>query len=484
MSLDRKSGSPLYRILSTAVKQCILEQRLAPGAALPSARQLAKQYHLSVSTALRAYEELASQGYVVTSPKSGSRVADNFDGHKQRTPKSSAAGQTPSGLLREAPLSVYGQRLLFAEQLTAAPPEAGVSIPGADLLPTSVWQKLLTKYQDCYEHETALYDYTGECFGHRPLREAIADFLKRSRGIRCNIEQIVVTSAVRLDLACRILLDVGDRVAIENPSFPAARKVLLSHGAELQAINADSDGLNPEPLFASPNNRFRMLYLCPSHQDPSGVALSLERRHLILKWSQRTDTIIWENDFDCNYYYTETPLPAMHSLVENDTVIYSGSFWLSLGPLASSGFLVVPQRYVKPFQSLLSAVQSERPVLENYALTEFISEGHLERRIHKQRTLYAKRRQALMYELTLALRQLVTFKASSGLHILIQFDPGLAEQKIVACAREAGFALMPTQSYYMNDHPPNEFIIPFADFDEKTISSVAKHFAALLLGVG
>ncbi|MDR3612969.1 MAG: PLP-dependent aminotransferase family protein [Candidatus Obscuribacterales bacterium] len=482
MTFKRKPGTPLYRILSEAVKQSILERKLAPGISLPSARELANQYQLSISTVIRAYEDLSSQGFVVTSPKSGTRVADKFNSQAKSATANSPGNEKTSPSFREPKLSSFGQQLLSSELLTASPQEAGISIPGANLLPTSVWQRLLSKHQNCYSHEKAIYDYSADPFGHAPLRAAIAEYLKRSRGIHCTLEQIVVTAAVRLDLVCRVLVDTGDNIAIENPCFPAARKVFLSHGAEIHPIHADDEGLNPTALFTS-NNKYQMLYLSPSHQDPSGVALTLERRLGILDWSQRTDTIIFENDLDCNYYYSGTPLPAIQSLRENDTVIYSGSFWLTLGPLASSGFLVLPQRYIPAMRSLLSTVQSERPVLENYALTEFIAEGYLERYIHKQRTLFSKIRQTLIYELTLALRQLVEFKESSGMHMLLQFAPNLTEKTLLDCATEAGLTLKPTRPYYVNEYPVNEFVVPFAQLDAKTIPSIVKIFSSKLLAI-
>jgi GntR family transcriptional regulator/MocR family aminotransferase len=480
LTLKRKPGVPLYAVLAEAVKQSMLEHELKSGDPLPSARELAKQYHLSTSTALRAYEALSSQGYVETSPKSATRVSNKFVVQSKNI--SQPEGETTSMPLREPELSAYAQRLLSSGDTTAAPQEAGISIPGADLLPTSVWQRLLSKHQNCYSHERMLYDYSADPFGHAPLRQAIADYLKRTRGIHCTLEQIAVTAAVRLDLVCRMLVDIGDDIAIENPCFPAARKVFLSHGARIHPVDADSDGLNPVSLFAS-TIKCQMLYLSPSHQDPSGVALTLERRLAILNWSQRTNTIILENDFDCNYYYSGTPLPAMQSLRDNDTVIYSGSFWVTLGPLASSGFLVLPPRYVPAMRALLATVQSERPVLENYALAEFITGGQLERYIHKQRTLFGKIRQTVIYQMTLLLRRLVTFKESSGMHILLQFDPGLTESSLLDCAKKAGLPLKLTRPYYIGEYPRNEFIIPFAQLDAETIPAIAKDFSSALLAI-
>ena len=463
-------------MLSAALRESITNQQLSHGHPLPSARELAKQYNLSISTALRAYEELSSQGAVVTSPKSGTRVSANFDCSPNLREATAFEGQL-------APqLSMYAQQLINAERLTAAPREAGISIPATDSLPTAVWHRLLSKNQDCYSRDNALFDYSADPFGYEPLREAIANYLKRTRGIHCDVDQVAVTSAVRLDLACRLLIDAGQDVAVENPCFPAARKVFLSHGADVQDIDADDEGLNPEALFAS-DKKFRMLYLCPSHQDPSGVSLKLARRRSILDWSLKTDTVIWENDFDCNYYYDEAPLPALYSLRDNDTVMYSGSFWLTLGPLASSGFVVLPRKYVAAFRSLLATVQSEHPLVENYALTEFIRDGHLERHIHKLRKLFLKKRQMLIYALTMNLRDLVAFRGSSGMHMLIQFDESLTEEAILQCAESAGLTLKPTRYYYASAHPVNEFLIPFSQLTDETIADAVKRFSGHVLAI-
>jgi GntR family transcriptional regulator/MocR family aminotransferase len=475
LTFKNDETTPLYRVVAEAVKQAIDEQQIAGGESLPSARDLASQYQLSLSTVLRAYEELASQGVVVTSPSSRTYVAkqikEQFAFSEESRPDSLS-----SVPLREPKLSLYGQRLAHSQALSSA----DIAIPGAEVMPTANWLRLLTKYRNNYDCAKALRDYSADPFGHVPLREAIIKYLKRVRGIDCAVEQLVLTTALRLDLIGRLLIDSGDDVAAENPCSSAVRSVLLSHGAKLAPINSDSNGLNPEQMFAA-ETEFKMLYLCPSHQEPSGAVLPIDRRLAVLEWSQRTGTIIFEDDFDCNYHYTGSPLPALQSLKENDTVIYSGSFWLTLGPLASIGFFVVPRRYISIMQTLISTVHPEPPIPENYALAEFIAEGHLERHIHKQRTVNLKRRQALIFELSVALGKLAVFKESSGMHTLVHFDPSLQQHFILDCAKKSGFDLRSTQSYYFDAPPTNEFLIPFPNTDADAISSVVKRFSVLLM---
>jgi GntR family transcriptional regulator/MocR family aminotransferase len=204
------SGVPLYRILADAIRESIKEQQLPRGQRLPSSRALSKQYKLSISTVLRAYEELCSQGIVVTSAKSGSRVSARFD-------CSPIVPENPAAEVQAAVrLSQYARHLSHSERLTSPPREAGIMIPSVDYLPTSAWQRLIIKNLHCYEHDTDLYDYSSDPFGYAPLREVIADYIRRTRGIHCDVEQVAVTSSVRLDLACRMLIDSGDVVAVEN----------------------------------------------------------------------------------------------------------------------------------------------------------------------------------------------------------------------------------------------------------------------------
>ncbi|MDR3616513.1 MAG: PLP-dependent aminotransferase family protein [Candidatus Obscuribacterales bacterium] len=466
---------PLYRVVAEAVKQAIVEQNLAVGDSLPSARDLANQYQLSLSTVLRAYEELASQGYVVTSPSSRTHVASQINEQLEISNENPPVASS-SVPLREPKLSLYGQRLANAQSLSSS----DIAIPGAEVMPTAVWLRLLTKYRSNYDFAKALSEYSADPFGHVPLRRAIIKYLKRVRGISCTLDQLVVTTALRSDLIFRLLIDAGDNVAVENPCSPAVRAVLLSHGAKLVPVNSDSKGLNPEQMFAS-ETEFKMLYLCPSHQEPSGAVLPIDRRLAVLEWSQRTGTIIFEDDFDCNYHYTGSPLPALQSLKENDTVIYSGSFWLTLGPLVSIGFFVLPRRYIPVMQTLISTVHPEPPIPENYALAEFIADGHLERHIHKQRALNLKRRQALIFELSVALGKLAVLKESSGMHVLVQFNQSLQQSFIVDCARQSGLDLRSTESYYFNQPPTNEFLMPFSTSDADTISAVVKRFSVLLV---
>lgn len=472
--LEQRPNLPVYRCLSEAIRGAIRAGQLQPGQMLPSVRELASSYGIAPSTVVRSYEDLGSRGYIETAPKTGTYVS------KQLPQELTDAAVEPAAVesdVEEPQWSAYARRFAECAEQSVCHQQAYLVNRSTEQLPTKTWERIILRHRHCYEQEPGFLHYGADPLGYEPLREAIASYLVRARGVRCHRDQVVITSATRLDLICRLLLDPGDRVAIDDPCYPVNRRILQSHGAELHPVSIDEDGMQIEQLLNS-RDAFKLVYTTPSHQDPTGAVLSLERRRSLLNWAHATGTYIWESDIDSQFRYGSKPIPALQGLDDGAQVIYSASMWAVMGPLVKLGYMVVPPAFIAMLKSVQAVINREVSILEQVALTDFINEGHLERYIHKTRVSYARKRQALFHALKLKLSEQVdVWKRGSGMHLLVRFDPSLSEDDICQAAQDAQLVLMSSRSYYMSEPQAGEFLIPFAALDEAQIPEIVERFA-------
>jgi GntR family transcriptional regulator/MocR family aminotransferase len=478
--LDQKSSLPIYRQLADAMKEAILSGRLQPGQALPSTRELCESLNVSRITVRKSYDALISQGFATASTGSGTFVAKTL-------PTKAAAQRRPTQSERAAVLPVlseYGRRLVqTVEKIPLNQeqnPELNFGIPVSEHLPLAVWRKLLLK--PLPPKKLAALKYTGDPRGYFPLREALAGYLSRSRAVQCEPDRIVLTSGTSLvlDLLCRLLLEPGDHVAVENPGYPGARRLFLLHGATVHAIPVDEHGLKVSELAALPKPP-RLVYVTPSHQDPTGVVLSVQRRKELLVWAARHGSFIIEDDHDSEFRYEGAPVPSLQALDVDDLVIYVSTFWRTLGPLVVLGLVVLPHRLMDVFINAKATIERDLALLEQYALADFVEEGHLERHIRKTRALYAKRRHALAHALTVHLGKSVKLSPeSAGMHIAVNFSNTISDSSIMECAAESGLMLVSTKPYYVDNAVSHQFLIPFAHTSETELASRVERFAKLL----
>jgi len=481
LSLPESSLLPVYRQVCEALKQAILSGRLPPGAKLPSTRDLAESASVSRFTIIRSYEELAAQGYVQTISGSGTFVNREIPKEIADIVAEFASEQAfQASSLGETELSAYGKRCLEGEIEPANLelfPELNYGAPSIDQLPLNRWREVVNR--NSRFHDPGLLAYESDPFGYAPLREAIAGYLVRSRSVRCAPEQIAIFTGAQaaLDLVCRLLIRPSDFAAVENPGFSGARRTLLMNSAQLFPVDVDNHGLLVHRLYDC-EQHLRVAYVTPSHHDPTGVVMSLPRRLELLRWADRNDSYVIEDDYDSEFRYGDKPVPSLQGLDEHDRVIYLSTFWKVLFPVVRLAFVVVPRRMLAPFARAKSLIDRDFSLLEHRSLAEFINEGHLERHIRRTRSLYAKRRVSLVQALTRHFRKRVTISSvTAGMHLLVRFAPEISREDVLRSARKAEVPLVSTNNHYLHDCDDSEFLIGFAHADEEQIQSSIERFA-------
>ncbi len=484
LNLEYSPHVPLYRRLSDALRKAILQGRLKPGDAMPSVRDLVSTLSVSRATVLKAFEDLHKQGYLETSHGRGTFIRQRLPGDLFQLTPVKMASREPVGDKRNVSYSLFARCLLESNQAGAIStvhlPEINFGGPPINMAPIARWKQLLLKY--CRLSDLEAVAYATHPFGYPPLQEALAAYLHRTRAVKCQADQVAIFSSkqLRLDLLCRILIDRSDCVAFEEPGYPEARQTLLAHGANIVPIPVDEHGMDVSYLKAHPS-RFKLIYVTPSHQDPTGAVLSMERRQELLSFASDSGALILEDDYDSEYRYGSKPLPSLQRLDGADCVIYLSSPWKILFQVSRMGYIVVPQRLKSTMMLAKMSVERHMPLVEQFALTDFINGGHLELHIKRTHSVYARARQALIYALTRHFGcRLHMAPESAGMHTLIKIDAKASSSQIEQAALSAGIPLMSTKAYYVNESTENEFILPFAQIDKNTIGDRVEEWAAQL----
>jgi len=477
-SIHSGTQSPLYQQIATEIKQWIESGRLKAGDAVPSTRHMADLLGVARRTVMRGYELLISQGYL--KPISGIGTVVSHGVSRELT--ASSLGHVLDSATRSdlrGVLSEYGRRLLqFEPGMQARLNSQGG--PPSEMLPVRAWRQVLLRHFNDASQYTC--DGPLDSFGYLPLREALANYLRRARAVKCTAEQVAVfsTSQHALDLIARLFLNVGDQVAVENPGFPAARLAFGSYGAEVRPVGVDQDGLLVDELRHIPTS-IKLVHVTSYRQDPTGAVLSVTRRHTLLDWARSASALILEDDFDGDYRYGELLPNPLQSLDQDGRVLFLSTFWKTLFPISPLGVLVVPLDLIDIVRRAKNAVESLPPAVEQRALTDFLQEGWLERHILRAQRTYNRRRQALIYALTVLFKtDVIIAKRSAGMHFLVKFTTALPDEQLADCAATAGLSLASTRQYYV-DHPQSsEFLVTFASLPEEAAYGCVQRFAELM----
>lgn len=460
------AGASLYRWLYDELRSAILAGRLRPGARLPATRDLADAYHLSRATIVAAFDQLKAEGYVEGRAGSGTYVSQVLPEQLLVVRGPRAAKRLPH---RQVALSEYARRLQPFRGVLQRPLRAfRPNQPALDLFPTTLWAQVAARR---LRNVSAKLLAGGEALGYRPLREAVADYLNTSRGVKCTAEQVLILSGAQeaLDRTARILLNPGEAVWTEEPGYPGASVVFRAVGANICPVPVDEEGFDLDrgrKRWKTP----RLVYVTPAHQFPLGVTMSLRRRLALLEWARQAGVLIFEDDYDSEYRYSGRPIPAMQGLDRSGVVIFAGSFTAVLFPALRLGYLVVPTDMVDVFAAAESVSTHHPPLLEQAILCDFITEGHFARHIRRMRELYAERLSVLLEgakEKLAGALEISTVEA--GLQTVGWLKHGVRAERVAKLAAKRDVEVVPLGRYATGQSEREGLILGFAAVDPKEL---------------
>ena len=491
LSLDGGAARSLQARVYERLRRDILDGRFQPGARLPSSRALARSLRLSRTTVVLAYEQLVAEGYLETRAASGTYVARNLpatpaEGQPAR-PREPIRAPGPTG----APLSRWGERLLASGRPLLGPGTAQLRYdfrpgrPDWSAFPRALWRRLAARRWAAASDELASY---GEPAGYGPLRRAIAEHLARSRGVRCQPEQVVVVNGSQqaFDLLARIWLDPGDAAAIEHPGYPEAATALRAYGVYVVPIGVDESGLMVEQLPAADAPQApRLIYVTPSHQFPTGAVLGLRRRLALLEWASARGALVVEDDYDSEFRYEGRPLESLQGLDSSGLVAYVGSFSTALFPPLRVGYAVLPPRLVEPFVAAKWVADRQTATIDQQVLADFIAQGHFARHLRRMGRLYRERRDALLAALARELREEVEAGGSgAGLHLVAWLRDGLSEEEVAAAAAEHGVGVYPLARFRLGGPTRPGLLLGYAALSERDVEEGVRQLARAIRSLG
>ena len=365
--LDHSSSLPLYKQIYTEIKDSIINGDLVEDEPLPSIRALEKELNVSRNTVDRAYRQLVAEGYARSSQGKRFFVENIYDFDEEpdldHAPRHSPIHQSC------LPRVTY---------------DFGFESMESDLFPWSKWRRYLKEAVE-QTQQTDVLSY-GNMKGNRYLRTMLCDFLFRHRGVKAEPEQVVVGAGTQylMDIILSLFSPLADRVAFEEPGYLAMRSLIESRGLLVPSIPVLDSGLCSYLLGTSNSN---LVYTTPSHQFPTGTALTIGMRNMLLTWAaRRKDAYIIENDYDSEFRHGSLPVPSLQSLDQAQKVIYLGTLSKLLSPGIRCAFMVLPPALLSRYEEDYRFFNAALPEYHQIAIGRMIEDGVLDQHMRKLST--------------------------------------------------------------------------------------------------
>jgi len=500
LAADRGGPVSLTAQITTQLRAALADGHFTAGERLPSTRALAVSLGVSRTVVTTVYAQLFAEGWLEGRHGSGTYVAPGAPGAPGTSSAPGASGVgtgapgaddapvTPNTPGAPEVLAAMGARAadsmitehsrthvtgMFRDHeidtIAAAGPVINLrpGIPWTDGIDRAAWRRAWRLAG------AAPISGWPDTRGLPALRAALTSYLRRSRAVRCNPGQILVTRGVSasLSLVAAALLRPGDRVGIEEPGYGAARSVLQAHGARLVPCRVDSDGL----VVAELPGDLRMIYTTPAHQYPLGGRLPVPRRQALIAWARASGALIIEDDYDGEFRYDVAPLPALFGL-DPELVVYLGTTTKTLTPALGAGWLVARPDLVAAVADTGSATGVRVPEPVQHAVLALLENGDLERHIRRMRHDYARRRAAMVSLLGGSAR---LRGDTAGMHMFLELPCGV-DDAVATEAQARGVAVMTLRRYFSGSPARHGLVLGYGAASLSEVTRACQVLAEIL----
>ncbi|NCB52700.1 MAG: PLP-dependent aminotransferase family protein [Clostridia bacterium] len=444
IQLDKNRRRSYTDQIYRQMREKILHGELAGGDRLPSSRALAQELNVARNTVSLAYEQLSSDGFAQS--VSGSGVFIKHGVQSARYPEEISDFYITSLAADELPLNVINF-------------DSG--IPALDLFPRGKWNRVLARAFNEAPVSALGYDYPE---GRPELRRTLAAYLYKSRGIKCDPAQLIITSGTKqgLTLIAKCLLSRDSEVWLEDPSNDNVRRIFAYHTAHLTPVAVDGEGIRTDSLPAGSTPD--LIFVTPSHQFPMGGILSIQRRQKLAEFARKTGCYILEDDYDSEFRYNGEVANSLFEL-NRENVIYAGTFSKVLYPSLRLGYLVLPWPLVGQCRQWKRLSDHHSNSVCQLALMHFIESGDLERHIMRMKKVYRRRRECLLSLLREHFGSGVKVLGDpAGMHIVAEFEGAVFSDETVRHIRDMGVSIVPVEKHAVNKGAhENQIIMGFAN---------------------
>ena len=453
--------APLRHRVADAVVAELRAGRLRPGDALPSTRVLATALGVSRGPVVAAFDELAAAGFVVSRAGSGAVVAPDAD----RAARAGAATHVHAATSAEA----------TAERTSTPEPRWDLrpGRPDTSLVDAAAWRRAWRSAGSVVPGNDA-----GAGPEHRRLREVLADHLRRSRGVAVDPAGLLVVPGVGASLRAlpRPLGLVGRRVVLEDPGYVEAWTAFAAEGVRVTPVPVDADGLDPADV---PDDAAGT-YVTPSHQYPLGARMPVTRRVELLDRARRTGAVVIEDDYDGEFRYDVSPLPALRSLPgADDHVVYVGTASKLIAPSLRVAWLAPPAHLRDPLRLELESRGLVVNEATGLALAEFVASGALAAHHARVTRTYAARRAALVTAVGRHLPWARLEGVDAGLHVVLRLPDDVDDLEVVTTLGHLGLAASPLSAYAIRA-PVRGLVLCYAGLPETAADAAVRVLCGVL----
>lgn len=454
INLKAESKTPLYEQIYTYIKEDIQSGRIAYGEKLPSTRALAKHLEVSRSTASLAYEQLLSEGFIVSEPCRGFFVAQI-----------------------EALYHFRPMQAMEEEETACKKYRYDFTLNGVDLksFPYNAWRKLSKDI--LMDDRTELF-CSGNPQGEYGFRNAVCNYLYQARGVNCTPGQIIVgAGSDYLFMLFSMILGTCHKIAFEDPTYKRAYRLAKSLSYECVPIPMDKSGMQVDLLSETDAD---IAYVTPSHQYPTGIVMPIRRRMELLKWAgEKEGRYIIEDDYDSEFRYKGKPIPALQGYDAEGKVIYLGTFSQSIAPAIRLSYMVLPKSLLSIYSERYRFVSSTVSKVDQLIVQRFLEEGYYERHLNRMRALYKNRHDVLIEALRPLRGMCGIFGENAGVHLLLAFDGNAREEELIAKAKAGGVRVYGLSDYRICKEGAGKptILLGYANLSEEQIKDAVRILA-------
>ncbi|GAA4751477.1 PLP-dependent aminotransferase family protein [Nocardioides endophyticus] len=432
---------PLRERLSGALVRALAQGMLGDGDDMPSTRVLAAHLGISRTLVVGVYEELTASGFLVATPGGGTTVEVGAQAAARAgamaviatptdDPVDEAAQDEPDGPLFDMLPGYPDTSLICHREWRSAWRAAG-----------------LEAMQSRDGSRGEINDLRTHHF-HPRLRRALADHMRRTRGIVCAPEDIFVFPGVNSALRTLgpLLTGVGSTFAFEDPGYATARRVLAGSGHVVRAVPVGTDGIDVNQLEAGDS----AVYVTPAHQFPLGGRLPVDSRANLLDWAVTNDALVFEDDYDGEFRYDVPPMPAIRSMnAGHARVVYLGTASKSISRSLRLAWAVVPEQFRATVRDRLFDEGDSVSSLACSVLSSYIESRGLQKHLLAAQRTYFARRERLTSACRDQLPRLELVGVHAGLHLVLRSrDDYFDDVKVVEGLAGHGLACTALSQYF------------------------------------
>lgn len=374
IQLSKQNKEALYVQLYNEILQLIHNGQLAAGYKLPPIRKLAQTLGVNAGTIVSAYRELEKNGFIYSTAGSGSYVSDQ------------ATGQHGAADYEFAADNIYIDEVLKPQENTQAINMSTVSL-NPDIVSVDQLKTIMMKVLDRDQGHAFSYQ---DSQGFFPLRESIAKYLRNVNINTCAENLQIISGAQQgIDIVVRALLQHGDYVFTESPTYPGAVASFLANGAKIIDIPMEDDGINIE-LLEKKLQQFhpKLMYLMPVLHNPTGISYSIAKRNKVIGLAKRHNVIILEDDYVSELSYGEKLMAPLKSIDRADHVIYIKSLSKIFMPGLRLAFLTVPEFLSKKILKVKYITDISTSGFTQRIFDLYLREGYWKKHIGDIRRIY------------------------------------------------------------------------------------------------